>query len=104
MNYADLVISSFRPKEILVQKGFEKGVKERYLHWTSNVYVSTMDEWAFVFDSSYLKLTRQLHTDTLKGFGVENLRMGITAAGALLFYLEANRLEDTEYFSQMTLA
>ena len=104
LNYADLVISSFRPKEILVQKGFEKGVKERYLHWTSNVYVSTMDEWAFVFDSSYLKLTRQLHTDTLKGFGVENLRMGITAAGALLFYLEANRLEDTEYFSQRTLA
>ena len=50
------------------------------------------------------KLIKHFKTDSLKGFGVESLRLGVTAAGALLFYLESNRLEDTEYIPGRTLA
>ena len=88
----------------MVQKGFEKGVKERFTNPASNIYISTMEGWAFVFESGYRKLIKHFKTDSLKGFGVESLRLGVTAAGALLFYLESNRLEDTEYIPGRTLA
>lgn len=104
LDYIDILIGDFGPKEILVQKGFEQGVRERFLGAGSGVYISTMDEWAFVFESSYRKLVKHFKTDSLKGFGIEQSRLGITAAGALLFYLEANRLEDTEYVSLRSLS
>ena len=104
LDYLDLLISDFAPKELLVQKGFEKGVRERFTSPASNIYISTMEGWAFVFESAYRKLVKHFRTDSLKGFGVESLRLGVTAAGALLFYLESNRLEDTEYIPGRTLA
>ena len=104
LDYLDLLIADFAPKELLVQKGFEKGVKERFTNPASNIYISTMEGWAFVFESGYRKLIKHFKTDSLKGFGVESLRLGVTAAGALLFYLESNRLEDTEYIPGRTLA
>ncbi len=104
LDYIDLLIADFAPKEILVQKGFEKGVKDRFIGPASNIYVSTMDPWAFVFESAYRKVLKHFQTDTMKGFGVEGMKLGMTAAGALLFYLESNRLEDSEYFPERSLA
>lgn len=104
LDYLDLLIADFAPKELLVQKGFEKGVRERFTSPASNIYISTMDGWAFVYESAYRKLVKHFGTDSLKGFGVEALKLGVTAAGALLFYLESNRLEDTEYIPGRTLA
>lgn len=104
LDYLDLLISDFAPKELLVQKGFEKGVRERFTTPASDIYISTMEGWAFVYESAYRKLIRHFRTDSLKGFGVESLKLGVTAAGALLFYLESNRLEDTEYIPGRTLA
>lgn len=104
LDYMDLLLSDFSPKELLVQKGFEKGVRERFLAPASKVYISTMDEWAFVFESGYRKLLKHFGVDTLKGFGVESCRLGLTAAGAALFYLEANNLESSEYCPERGLA
>ena len=104
LDYLDLLIADFAPKELLVQKGFEKGVRERFTSPASNVYISTMEGWAFVYEPAYRKLVRHFKTDSLKGYGVEALKLGVTAAGALLFYLESNRLEDTEYIPGRTLA
>lgn len=92
MEYAEVLMGDFAPKEILVEKGFEKGVKEKF-----GAYVSTMDEWAFVYESAYEKLRGQFGLDSLKGFGVEGLPLGITAAGAILFYLENNQLAYSDY-------
>ena len=99
--FLDVSTGEFKVAE---QKGFEKGVKERFTNPASNIYISTMEGWAFVFESGYRKLIKHFKTDSLKGFGVESLRLGVTAAGALLFYLESNRLEDTEYIPGRTLA
>ncbi|MBO7204502.1 MAG: DNA mismatch repair protein MutS [Bacteroidales bacterium] len=104
LNYIDLLLADFAPKEILVQKGFEKGVRERFVGPAGGVYISTMDEWAFVYESGYRKLVKHFKTDSLKGFGIETTTLGVTAAGALLFYLESNRLEETEYFAQRGLS
>ena len=85
LDYIGTLLSSFAPKELLVPRGYEKGTKERY---GDHYYISTLEEWAFVYDSSVEKLKRQLRVDSLKGFAVDNFPLGITSAGALLIYLE----------------
>jgi len=85
LDYIGTLLGSFAPKELLVQRGYEKGVKERF---GENYYVSTLEEWAFVYDSSVEKLKKQLKVDSLKGFAIDLFPLGVTAAGAVLIYLE----------------
>ena len=85
LDYVDTLLSSFAPKELVVPKGYEKGVKDKF---GENYYVSTLEEWAFVYDSSVEKLKKQLGVDSLKGFAIDVYPLGVTSAGALLVYLE----------------
>jgi len=96
LDYIELLINDFSPKEVLIQKEYEDGFRKRFLTPTSGICISTMDEWAFVFESSYSKLRKHFGMDSLKGFGVETMQLGITAAGAVLFYLESNRQDSSE--------
>ena len=91
LDYIGTLLSSFAPKELLVPRGFEKGTRERY---GDTFYISTLEEWAFVYESSVEKLKRQLKVDSLKGFAVDNFPLGITSAGALLIYLEQTQHKD----------
>ena len=85
LDYIGTLLSSFAPKELLVPRGYERGTKERY---GDHYYVSTLDEWAFVYDNAVEKLRRQLQVDSLKGFAVDAFPLAVTSAGALLVYLE----------------
>ena len=85
LDYVGTLISSFSPKELLVPKGYEKGVRDRF---GDGFYISTIDEWAFVYESSVERLKRQLKVDSLKGFAIDSFPLGVTSAGALLVYLE----------------
>ena len=85
LDYIGTLLSSFAPKELLVPRGYEKGVRERY---GDSFYISTLEEWAFVYESSVERLKRQLRVDSLKGFAIDSFPLGITSAGALLVYLD----------------
>ncbi len=85
VEYIGPLIASLSPKEIVVQRGYEKKVKELY---GENLYVSTLDEWAFVYDSAVEKLKRQLKVESLKGYAIDTYPLGICSAGALVVYLE----------------
>ena len=85
LDYIGTLLASFAPKELLVPRSYAKGVKERF---GEGYYVSTLDEWAFVYESSVEKLKKQLCVDSLKGFAIDNFPLGVTSAGALLIYLE----------------
>ena len=85
IEYIGTLLSSFAPKELLVARGYEKGVREQY---GDHYYISTLEEWAFVYESSVEKLRKQLKVDSLKGFAIDNFPLGVTSAGALLIYLE----------------
>jgi len=85
LDYIGTLLSSFAPKELLVPRGYEKGTLERY---GDSYYISTLEEWAFVYDNSVERLRRQLKVDSLKGFAIDSFPLGITSAGALLIYLE----------------
>jgi DNA mismatch repair protein MutS len=85
LDYIGTLLASLSPKEIVVQRGFERGVRERY---GDNLYISTVEEWAFVYDAAVEKLKKQFSVSSLKGFAVERFPLGICSAGALMVYLE----------------
>ena len=62
-----------------------------------------MDEWAFVEEACFDKLEKQFGQKALKGFGIEKMRLAKTAAGAVLFYLEQNRISDLASFDAVTI-
>ena len=85
LDYIGTLIASLNPKEVVVQRGYEKGVKERF---GDNLYVSSVEEWAFVHEAAVERLKKQFGVESLKGFGVERYPLGICSAGALMVYLE----------------
>ena len=85
LDYVLNLLDSFKPKELLVPRGYEKGIREKT---GDRYYISTLEEWAFVYDNSVEKLKKQLKVDSLKGFAIDNFALGVTSAGALLIYLE----------------
>ena len=87
--YADKLLQSFRPSEVVFQRQHQKKFKE---YFGGKVYTYTLDEW--IFDSAYTQdlLLKHFQTHSLKGFGVEEMATGLTAAGALIHYLR-----DTEH-------
>lgn len=84
LDYIGTLLSSFSPKEIVVQRDYVRSVRERF----GDYYISSLDEWAFVYDAAREKLCNQLGVDSLKGFGVEIFPLSVCAAGALIWYLE----------------
>ena len=84
LEYIATLVGSLKPKELVVQRGCEKGLKERL----GDVYTTSLDEWAFVYDSSVERLKRQMGVDSLKGFAIDPYPLGVCSAGALLVYLE----------------
>ena len=84
LEYISTLVGSFAPKEVIVQRGLEKSVRGKF----GDLYITSLDEWAFVLEAAYERLRKQLGVETLKGFAIDSLPLGICAAGALLVYLE----------------
>ena len=84
LDYIATLIGSLKPKELVVQRGYEKGLRDRL----GDYFTTSIDEWAFVYDAAVERLKRQLQVDTLKGFGLDKFELGVCSAGALLVYLE----------------
>ena len=87
LEYIEILLNSFAPKEVVIERGYREGFKERF---GTAFYLSPMDEWAFVTEACQERLLRQFGLQSLRGFGIDGLPLGITAAGAILFYLEQN--------------
>ena len=83
--YMATLLSSMNPREVLVSRGTEKVFKALF---GEGWYISTVDEWAFVYDAAFERVRKQLKVQSLKGFAVEPYPLGICSAGALLVYLE----------------
>ena len=84
LDYIGTLLGSLNPRELVVQRGYENGIKERF----GNYYTTSLDEWAFVWEAAIEKLRKQLRVESLKGFAIDPYPLGICSAGALLVYLE----------------
>ena len=84
LDYVATLLGSLSPKELVVQRGYEKGIRDRF----GDYYITSIDEWAFVYDAALERLCRQLGVRSLKGFAIDSCPLGICSAGALMVYLE----------------
>jgi len=84
-DYIDKLLNNFGPKEIL----FERGKRPMFEgNFGSRFFTFELDDWVFTDTAAREKLLKHFETKNLKGFGVEHLKNGIIAAGAILQYLE----------------
>ena len=84
-DYVDKLLSNLAPKEIIYQRGWEERFTRAF--GTRN-YTYKLDEWVFAEDINREKLCKQFGTASLKGYGIDSMTSGISAAGAILYYLD----------------
>jgi len=87
--YADKLLQSLKPAEVIFQRNRQKQFKELF---GTKFFTYTLDEWVFAEAYATESLLKHFGTHSLKGFGIENLTTAIIAAGAVLHYLK-----DTEH-------
>lgn len=98
-DYIEKLIHGFQPSEILVSRSrldqFQQLFHQRYYHFP-------VDEWAFQYDYAYEKLTTHFGTQSLKGFGIQDMLSGIIAAGVCLHYLDETHHERKQHITAIS--
>jgi DNA mismatch repair protein MutS len=84
-NNIDKLLSNFTPKELLIERGNKKKMEEAF---GNSWLFSELEDWVFTSDAANDKLLSHFQTNNLKGFGVENMPLGIIASGVILHYLD----------------
>jgi DNA mismatch repair protein MutS len=98
VEYVEKLMASFNPKEVL----FEKGKRQQFESAFGNkLYTYAFDDWAFTEDSAHDRLLKHFETNSLKGFGVHSLTYGITAAGAILHYLDITQHNNIRHITSL---
>ncbi len=97
-DYIDKLVSSFQPKEILIEKRKTEEFKSIF---GTSYYTYPLDDWAFQEDNARDKLNTHFQTKSLKGFGIDNLSSGIIAAGAILQYLDLTRHDHVGHINRL---
>ena len=87
--YLDKLLQTLRPAEVIFQRSFQRSFKENF---GSKFYTYTLESWLFEEAFATENLQKHFQTHSLKGFGIEKMKAGIIAAGAVLHYLK-----DTEH-------
>ncbi len=84
-DYVEKLIGNFQPKEVLYDRG-RKHDFERY--FGNRLCTFELDDWVFTEQTAHQKLYKHFNVKSLKGFGVDHMKNGVIAAGAILQYLE----------------
>ncbi len=99
IEYIDKLLNNFKPKEVLVERVKQRDFIE---HFGTKHYTTKLDEWAFNADAAREKLLNHFKTQSLKGFGVDNLTLGIISAGAILYYLDITQHHQVGHISNIS--
>ncbi len=97
--YADKLLHNFSPKEVLFERGRQMQFQELF---GTRFCTYKLDDWIFTEESATDKLLKHFDTASLKGFGVNNLRLGIIAAGAILRYLDLTEHHQVKHISTLS--
>lgn len=98
-DYVDKLLTNFSPKEVLFERGKEDIFVENF---GAKFYTYKLDEWAFAQEATRDKLLTHFQVPSLKGFGVDELKSGVVAAGAILFYLEFTQHTQVKHIAQIS--
>ena len=84
-DYLEKLLVSLNPKEVLYERSRKEDITALY---GNKYYLYPLDDWAFEPQTARERLLRQFSTTSLKGFGIEEMPFAVTAAGALMHYLD----------------
>ncbi len=93
-NYIDKLLQSFNPSEVLLPKGFKKVWQERY---QEQYYIYCLEDWIFTEEFALPKLVKHFEVNSLKGFGIEMLKLAPITAGAMLQYLASTENDNLQH-------
>lgn len=96
--YIDKLLQNFNPSEILIQKNNRNQFKESFGEDFNTFY---LEDWVYQEDYAFETLTSHFQTNSLKGFGVEELQEGIIASGAILYYLSETQHNRVQHITSI---
>lgn len=85
LDYVEKLLNSFAPKEVLYEYGKRKEFESTF---GTKFHTQEQDDWVFTLEAANDRLLKHFEVQNLKGFGVDNLSLGIVASGAILYYLD----------------
>ncbi len=97
--YIDKLLTNFNPKEVLVERSLYREFTEQF---GSRFYVYKFDDWAYNEDGAREKLLNHFQTASLKGFGIDGIRLGVIAAGAALYYLDLTQHHHVKHITSIS--
>ncbi|MEZ3558279.1 MAG: DNA mismatch repair protein MutS [Duncaniella sp.] len=98
VDYVTKLVSSFAPKEVLVERGKKRLAEESM---AEHYYIFELDDWIFTDSSAHDRLLKQFETSSLKGFGVDRMTSAIIASGAVLHYLDITQHTHTSHITSI---
>lgn len=98
-DHIEKLISGFKPKEVLFEKPKKGAFTELF---GPGYYTFGLDDWVFTEESARDRLLKHFETKSLKGFGVEQLKLGTIAAGAILHYLDLTQHHQIRHISTLS--
>ena len=84
-DYIDKLLNNFSPKEVLLERNNKKKLEEIF---GPRYFSFELDDWIFTSEAANDRLLKHFETKNLKGFGIQHLKLGIIASGAILYYLD----------------
>jgi len=96
--YIDKLLQNFNPSEVLIQKNNRNQFKEGFGENYNTFYI---EDWVFQSDYAFESLTKHFKTNSLKGFGIEELQEGIISAGAILYYLSETQHNKIQHITNI---
>lgn len=94
--YIDKLLNSFHPKEVLFERSKQSTFTQLF---GNNYYTYKLEDWAFQEENAYSKLLSHFKTKSLKGFGIQYMPEAITAAGAIMEYLDLTEHKSLDHIS-----
>ncbi|WP_396167525.1 DNA mismatch repair protein MutS [Flavobacterium sp.] len=96
--YIDKLLQNFSPSEVLIQKSNRNQFKEVFGEDFNTFY---LEDWVYNEDYALETLTNHFQTNSLKGFGIEELQDGIISAGAILYYLSETQHNRVQHITSI---
>ena len=94
--YIDKLLQNFNPSEVLVPKNCKSEFKDAF---GEDFHTFYLEDWIYKEDYALETLTKHFQTNSLKGFGVEELKEGIISAGAILYYLSETQHNKVQHIT-----
>ncbi|MBX9887767.1 MAG: DNA mismatch repair protein MutS [Flavobacteriaceae bacterium] len=94
--YIDKLLQNFNPSEVLIQKNNKNTFRETF---GDDFHCFYLEDWIYKEDYAFETLTKHFQTVSLKGFGIEELKEGIIASGAILYYLSETQHNKVQHIT-----